>query len=192
MKKLPKLPRMKSPTRNRSSMPGLPKLSEDPEPLPDKVQPKSGNIADTRIGRWFEVDDVTAWGGRCARCGRAVPAIELDRFIPPFGKADDEMWACRECRREATLSKRSGGPKPIKAKPVEQLRESVNVGSYRDQLEGMMGDLLRGNLTRIDGRQEGDGLKCKWPDRTPDKMKAAFTTIGHIGNQLLKLKKEER
>lgn len=191
--KLPKLPKMRSPKQNRASMPGLPKAMKDQEQLPDKVRPKSGKMEDTRIGRWFEVDDVTAWGGRCAQCGRAVPAIELERFIPPFGTRDDEIWACQECRKHIKLSARSGGPAGRKAKRIEEAKETAFIGGYRAQLEGMMGDLLQGNLPRISGLQEGNRQGwCKWPDHSvEDSIKAAFTTIGHIGRQLLKLQEED-
>lgn len=190
--KLPKLPKLRSRTGQSKSMPGLPKSIEDGEPIIDKVQPKSGKMSDTAIGRWFETHGPTAWGGRCARCGRAVPAVELERFIPPFSTTEDEIWACEECRKSATLSGKSGGPKGRKAKPIEALKEGT-ISNYKEQLESMIGTLVASNLHRLTGQQEGNQLGwCKWPDETPDRMKEAFTTVGHIANQLLKLQKEER
>ncbi len=109
--KLPKLPPLKKRTHGRSSMPVGPKSIEPGEPIIDKVKPKSGRMEDTRPGRWFEVGGEVAWGGRCAQCGRAVPAIELERFIPPFGTLEDETWACEDCRKHKRLSDKSGRKK---------------------------------------------------------------------------------
>ena len=192
--KLPKLPKLKHARTHTQRLPDAAKLIEEPTPLPDKVKPKSGKMEDTRPGRWFEVDHVTAWGGRCAQCGRAVPAIELERYIPPFGTRDDEIWACEDCRKHVKLSARSGGPAGRKAARIEELSPTAMIGDYKAQLEGMMGDLLSGNLPRINGMQEGNAMGwCKWPDHSvEDSIEAVFTTIGHIGNRLLKLKKEER
>lgn len=77
-------------------LPALPPLSPARETRPHHVPAdKQGRIP----GRWYRMRDkgtvaTGAWQGRCGKCGRMRPAVQLVHKIRPFGRG--EYWGCRE------------------------------------------------------------------------------------------------